>query len=112
MDSQQAQTRNAGQSGVMALWDKLFTMLGVGSAQLLVSQEDLADEQTSHNLQVCVEAILSMGAVPILNENPASPSILEVRTACIVYPSHLYEFGMHAFCWPTLLAPLVTAQLR
>lgn len=70
----------AGQSGLMALWDKLFTMLGVGSAQLLVSPDDFADEETSKNLQVCVEAILSMGAVPILNENPAaSTSFSEVR---------------------------------
>ena len=63
----------------MALWDKLFTMLGVGSAQLLVSPDDFADEETSKNLQVCVEAILAMGAVPILNENPASTSFSEVR---------------------------------
>lgn len=69
----------AGQSGLMALWDKLFTMLGVGSAQLLVSPDDFEDEETSKNLQVCVEAILSMGAVPILNENPAaSTSFSEV----------------------------------
>jgi glutamate 5-kinase len=70
----------------MALWDKLFTMLGVGCAQLLVSQEDLADEKTSHNLQVCVEAILAMGAVPILNENTALCSTNEVRSACLACP--------------------------
>lgn len=62
----------------MALWDKLFTMLGVGSAQLLVSQEDFADPNTLQNLQVCVDAILQMGAVPILNENPTSGSFADV----------------------------------
>jgi hypothetical protein len=70
---------HAGQSGVMALWDKLFNMLGVGCAQLLVSPADWTDPATASNVRVCVEAVLQMGAVPILNENCTATLANEVR---------------------------------
>ncbi|KAJ4970921.1 hypothetical protein NE237_004020 [Protea cynaroides] len=60
-----------GQSGLMALYDVLFTQLDVSSAQLLVTDNDFRDPDFRLQLSETVKSLLNLRVVPIFNENDA-----------------------------------------
>ncbi|KAK9812009.1 hypothetical protein WJX73_008318 [Symbiochloris irregularis] len=61
----------AGQSGLMALYDSLFSMMDLQAAQVLVTSNDFTDPHFKNNLCATVEDLLSMNVVPVFNENDA-----------------------------------------
>uniref|UniRef100_A0A5B7B7M7 Delta-1-pyrroline-5-carboxylate synthase n=1 Tax=Davidia involucrata TaxID=16924 RepID=A0A5B7B7M7_DAVIN len=60
-----------GQNGLMALYDTLFSLLDVTSAQLLVTDNDFRDPEFRKQLNETVKSLLSLKVVPIFNENDA-----------------------------------------
>lgn len=59
----------AGQGRLIALYAQAFGQLGVEVAQVLLTQEDLADPDRALCLRTTLLRLLELGAVPILNEN-------------------------------------------
>lgn len=59
----------AGQGRLIALYTQAFGQLGVEVAQVLLTQEDLADPDRALCLRTTLLRLLELGAVPILNEN-------------------------------------------
>ncbi|KAM0873422.1 hypothetical protein ACQ4PT_038057 [Festuca glaucescens] len=60
-----------GQSGLMALYDMLFTQLDVSSSQLLVTDSDFENSNFRERLRETVESLLELRVIPIFNENDA-----------------------------------------
>lgn len=60
-----------GQSGLMALYDSLFSQLDVVSSQFLVTDNDFKDQDFRIQLSETVNILLEHRVVPILNENDA-----------------------------------------
>ncbi|XP_024369145.1 delta-1-pyrroline-5-carboxylate synthase 1 [Physcomitrium patens] len=60
-----------GQSGLMALYDSLFSQLDVASSQLLVTDNDFKDPEFRQQLSETVNSLLALRVVPIFNENDA-----------------------------------------
>ncbi|KAM3410848.1 hypothetical protein ACQJBY_002832 [Aegilops geniculata] len=60
-----------GQSGLMALYDMLFTQLDVSSSQLLVTDSDFDNSNFRERLRETVESLLELRVIPIFNENDA-----------------------------------------
>ncbi|MCA9699369.1 MAG: glutamate 5-kinase, partial [Myxococcales bacterium] len=67
----------AGQGRLIALYTQAFGQLGVEVAQVLLTQEDLADPDRALCLRTTLLRLLELGAVPILNEND-SVSVREI----------------------------------
>jgi glutamate 5-kinase len=59
----------AGQGRLMALYEERFETLGLVVAQVLLTEDDFADRRRYLNLRATLEKLLSLGAVPVLNEN-------------------------------------------
>jgi delta-1-pyrroline-5-carboxylate synthetase len=62
---------SVGQSGLMALYDSLFSQLDVASSQLLVTDNDFRDPEFRQQLSETVNSLLALRVVPIFNENDA-----------------------------------------
>lgn len=60
-----------GQSGLMALYDSLFSQLDVASSQLLVTDSDFQDLEFRNQLCHTVNSLLSLKVIPVFNENDA-----------------------------------------
>lgn len=60
-----------GQSGLMALYDALFTQLDVASSQLLVTDNDFRDSDFRTQLTETVNSLLALKVIPVFNENDA-----------------------------------------
>lgn len=60
-----------GQSGLMALYDALFSQLDVTSSQLLVTVNDFHDPLFKVQLSDTVNSLLNLRVIPIFNENDA-----------------------------------------
>jgi len=60
-----------GQSGLMALYDSLFSQLDVASSQLLVTDNDFKDPEFRLQLSETVNSLLDHRVVPVFNENDA-----------------------------------------
>uniref|UniRef100_A0A0C9S5L2 Delta-1-pyrroline-5-carboxylate synthase n=1 Tax=Wollemia nobilis TaxID=56998 RepID=A0A0C9S5L2_9CONI len=60
-----------GQSGLMALYDSLFSLLDVASSQLLVTDNEFKDPEFRKQLSETVGSLLELRVVPIFNENDA-----------------------------------------
>ncbi|KAI8975087.1 glutamate 5-kinase [Mycotypha africana] len=58
-----------GQGRLMALYDDLFGQFHQPVAQILLTKNDLADRSQYLNAVNCLEELLDMGVVPIVNEN-------------------------------------------
>ncbi len=58
-----------GQTQLMLAYERLFGEHGIHVAQALVSREDLTQRRRYLNVRDTLEAILEVGAVPIVNEN-------------------------------------------
>ncbi|XP_067909338.1 delta-1-pyrroline-5-carboxylate synthase isoform X2 [Heterodontus francisci] len=61
----------AGQSGLMALYEAMFTQYSICTAQILVTNLDFHDEQKRRNLSSTLHELLRMNIVPIINTNDA-----------------------------------------
>jgi delta-1-pyrroline-5-carboxylate synthetase len=61
----------AGQFEMMNLYSSLFDQVDVAASQLLVTGADFTDPQRLDNLTYAVDRLLSLGIVPIINENDA-----------------------------------------
>eukprot|EP00934_Nitzschia_sp_Nitz4_P001756 Nitzschia sp. Nitz4//scaffold55_size114948//103114//105701//NITZ4_003926-RA/size114948-processed-gene-0.243-mRNA-1//-1//CDS//3329554605//1756//frame0 len=61
----------AGQFELMNLYSSLFSQCDMAASQILVTQADFLDPQRLQNLQYSIERLLSLGIVPIINENDA-----------------------------------------
>ncbi|KAG8699547.1 hypothetical protein FRC08_005220, partial [Ceratobasidium sp. 394] len=58
-----------GQGRLIALWDNLFGQLGQPIAQVLLTRGDISDRTRYLNAVNTLSELLSMGVVPIINEN-------------------------------------------
>jgi glutamate 5-kinase len=58
-----------GQSHLMGVYTQAFAKLGITAAQVLLTQEDLADRDRALCLRTTLMRLLELGAVPVLNEN-------------------------------------------
>ena len=58
-----------GQCRLISLWDNLFSHLRQPIAQILLTRNDIADRTQYLNAQNTFSALLSMGVIPIVNEN-------------------------------------------
>ena len=68
-----------GQGRLTGLYDQLFGALHVPVAQVLLSEDDLADPDRALCLRTTLLRLLELGVVPILNEND-SVSVREIRS--------------------------------
>ena len=58
-----------GQSRLMALYDDAFDRLGCRIAQVLLTEDDFRDAVRHANLRATLDSLLSLGVIPIVNEN-------------------------------------------
>jgi len=58
-----------GQSRLMALYDSVFDRLSCPIAQVLLTEDDFRDPARHANLRATLDALLTMGVIPIVNEN-------------------------------------------
>jgi delta-1-pyrroline-5-carboxylate synthetase len=61
----------AGQFEMMNLYQSLFAQCDIAASQILVTQADFTDTHRLQNLHYAIERLLSLGIVPIINENDA-----------------------------------------
>jgi glutamate 5-kinase len=59
----------AGQSVLMQRYEEAFGEVGLPVAQVLLTHADLSDRHRDNNARAALGALLSAGAVPIINEN-------------------------------------------
>ncbi|KAG5642002.1 hypothetical protein DXG03_003804 [Asterophora parasitica] len=67
-----------GQGRLIALWDNLFGQLGQPIAQVLLTRGDISDRTRYLNAVNTFKELLSMGVVPIVNEND-TVSVSEIK---------------------------------
>ncbi|ORY72556.1 Aspartate/glutamate/uridylate kinase, partial [Leucosporidium creatinivorum] len=73
-----------GQGRLIALWDQLFGMLKQPIAQILMTRNDIADRSRYLNATTTLSTLLSLGVIPIINENDTI-SVSEIL--------HINKFG-------------------
>jgi len=66
-----------GQGHLMGVYTRAFADVGLTAAQVLLSQEDLADRDRALCLRTTLMRLLELGVVPVLNEND-SVSVAEL----------------------------------
>jgi glutamate 5-kinase len=66
-----------GQGHLMGLYTQAFSQFGVVAAQVLLTQEDLAERDRALCLRTTLMRLLELGVVPVLNEND-SVSVAEL----------------------------------
>jgi len=67
-----------GQGRLIALWDNLFGQLGQPIAQVLLTRGDISDRTRYLNAVNTFKELLSLGVVPIVNEND-TVSVSEIK---------------------------------
>ncbi len=58
-----------GQMGLAQVYETCFRAHGLGTAQVLLTHDDLADRKRYLNARSTLRALLELGVVPIINEN-------------------------------------------
>jgi glutamate 5-kinase len=58
-----------GQSRLMSLYDDAFDRLSCPIAQVLLTEDDFRDRERHANLRATLDALLTLGVIPIVNEN-------------------------------------------
>ncbi|MCL4775840.1 MAG: glutamate 5-kinase, partial [Burkholderiaceae bacterium] len=58
-----------GQMGLAQVYETCFRAHGLGTAQVLLTHEDLSDRKRYLNARSTLLALLALGVVPIINEN-------------------------------------------
>ena len=61
----------AGQFQMMSFYSSLFDQRDIAASQILVTQADFLDEKRRKNLNYSIDRLLSLGIIPIVNENDA-----------------------------------------
>jgi glutamate 5-kinase len=69
-----------GQSRLMALYDDAFDRLGCPIAQVLLTEDDFRDPARHANLRATLDALLTLGVIPIANENDTVSTVELDRT--------------------------------
>lgn len=69
-----------GQSRLMALYDSAFDRLSCPIAQVLLTEDDFRDPSRHANLRATLDALLTMGVIPIVNENDTVSTVELDRT--------------------------------
>ena len=64
-----------GQSRLMALYDDAFDRLGCRIAQVLLTEDDFRDPVRHANLRATLDSLLTLGVIPIVNENDTVSTI-------------------------------------
>jgi glutamate 5-kinase len=64
-----------GQSRLMGLYDDAFDRLNCPIAQVLLTEDDFRDATRHTNLRATLDALLTMGVIPIVNENDTVSTI-------------------------------------
>lgn len=64
-----------GQSRLMALYDDAFDRLGCRIAQVLLTEDDFRDPVRHANLRATLHSLLTLGVIPIVNENDTVSTI-------------------------------------
>jgi glutamate 5-kinase len=59
----------AGQMALARIYEAAFAEEGLCAAQVLLTEDDLADRERYLNARATLTALLAMGAVPVVNEN-------------------------------------------
>ncbi|CAN6650435.1 glutamate 5-kinase [Trichomonascus vanleenenianus] len=67
-----------GQARLIGLWDDLFRQLDQPVAQILLTKNDIADRTQYLNAANTLHELISMGTIPIVNENDTL-SVSEIR---------------------------------
>jgi len=60
-----------GQSGLMALYDLLFSHMDLACSQLLITRNDFLNSEFRAGLKQTVDHLLKMNVIPVFNENDA-----------------------------------------
>mmetsp|Transcript_40105 Transcript_40105/g.73373 ORF Transcript_40105/g.73373 Transcript_40105/m.73373 type:complete len:785 (-) Transcript_40105:87-2441(-) len=60
-----------GQFEMMNLYNSLFSQMDISAAQILLTEGDFRDESHLTSLMYSIERLLSVGIIPIINENDA-----------------------------------------
>ena len=68
LDEKQAAAA-AGQPRLMAAWDEAFGIVGLKTAQVLLTREDTEKRRRWLNARATIETLFDLGCVPIVNEN-------------------------------------------
>ena len=68
----------AGQSRLMRAWEDAFAPHAQNVAQVLLTHADLADRDRYLNARAAIDALLELGAVPVINEND-TVAVEEIR---------------------------------
>ncbi|HYC37330.1 MAG TPA: glutamate 5-kinase [Usitatibacter sp.] len=58
-----------GQMGLVQAWESCFAAVGMHTAQVLLTHEDLGDRRRYLNARTTLKTLVSLGVVPIINEN-------------------------------------------
>jgi glutamate 5-kinase len=58
-----------GQMGLVQVYESAFRQHGLGTAQILLTHDDLADRTRYLNARSTLATLLSLGIVPVINEN-------------------------------------------
>jgi len=58
-----------GQGRLMSIWSEAFEKVGVTAAQVLLTEDDFASRARYLALRATLEELVSLGVVPVLNEN-------------------------------------------
>ena len=69
---------SVGQSALMRAWEEAFAPHAAPVAQILLTHADLVDRERYLNARNAIDALLELGAVPIINEND-SVSVDEIK---------------------------------
>ena len=74
----------AGQFELINFYSSLFGQCDVACSQILVTQADFGDETRLNNLKYAIDRLLSVGIVPIVNENDAvSANDYQMPSSCL-----------------------------
>lgn len=88
-----------GQGHLMGVYTQAFAKLGLTAAQVLLTQEDLADRDRALCVRTTLMRLLELGAIPVLNENDSVSvrELIEYRrstaTAASTAPTPAVGFG-------------------
>ncbi len=58
-----------GQMGLVQMWESCFAEIGLHTAQVLLTHDDLGDRRRFLNARTTLKSLVGLGVVPIINEN-------------------------------------------
>lgn len=62
-------TAAVGQVGLVQAYEGALSAHGIGSAQILLTHDDVADRQRYLNARSTIRSLLGLGCIPVINEN-------------------------------------------